>query len=252
MRFNRPLAMLPHDPKSDEAEELMGLNSFVSTPTGLERRSWGEFIVRHRHRCPYASIVLGGGYEEAGDRGRHFVKSGDVVLHGPFEAHLDRFTSKKGAKIFGFELPETFTPSSSIVCVRDPEFVMRIAAQNSAEALLAVLAGAKPESKRAADWPDLLAEALLGDPKQSLGGWADLHALAPATISRGFRQVYGISPNAFRAQARARLAWRRLVDGRDTLASVAVEAGFADQAHMTRAVLALTAQTPGAWRGKVK
>jgi AraC-like DNA-binding protein len=37
--------------------------------------------------------------------------------------------------------------------------------------------------------------------------------------------------------------------GEAALAAVAAEAGFADQAHMNRAVKALTERTPGVWRG---
>jgi len=226
--------------------------AFAPTPHGLECRARGEFMARHRHCRPYASIVLRGGFEEAGDRGRRFVAAGDALLHGPFEAHLDRFTSKAGAAIFGFELPEGFEPQAAFVSVRDPDFVVRVAARNAEDALPALLAMASTQRDRAADWPDLLSEALTRDPNLSLRRWADRHGLAPGTVSRGFRQVYGVSPNAFRAQARAKLAWRLAINGQSTLSAIAAEAGFADQSHMTRGVRAITALTPGAWRGKVK
>ena len=129
---------------------------------------------------------------------------------------------------------------------------MRLAAQGETGEVLALLAAAAALGKPMADWPDILAEALTHDPRLSLGRWADAHRLAPATVSRGFRQVYGISPNAFRAQARARLAWRLLQMEDAALAGIAAEAGFSDQSHMTRAVYAVTGRTPGAWRSQVK
>ena len=52
-------------------------------------------IARHRHREPYATVVLAGGYEEAGDAGRIAVREGEVLLHGPFSAHRDRISAKK-------------------------------------------------------------------------------------------------------------------------------------------------------------
>lgn len=226
--------------------------AFASTPHGLERRAHGEFMARHRHCRPYASVVVRGGFEEAGDRGRRFVAAGDALLHGPFEAHLDRFTSKAGAAIFGFELPEGFEPPAAFVSVRDPDFVVRVATRHAEDALPALLAMASARRDQATDWPDLLSEALTRDPNLSLRRWADHHGLAPATVSRGFRQVYGVSPNAFRAQARAKLAWSLVVNGQNSLSAIAAEAGFADQSHMTRGVRAITAVTPGAWRGKVK
>ena len=129
---------------------------------------------------------------------------------------------------------------------------MHVATRSPGDALALALSTQTSRHTAAPDWPELLARALTCDPKISLGGWADDHALAPATVSRGFRQVYGISPNAFRMQARARLAWRRVLQGNVALASIAAETGFADQAHMTRTVQAITERTPGAWRNRVK
>ncbi|MDC0716159.1 helix-turn-helix domain-containing protein [Nannocystis bainbridge] len=41
---------------------------------------------------------------------------------------------------------------------------------------------------------------------------------------------------------------RRVVEGDEPLATIAATAGFADQAHMTRDIRALTGRTPGEWR----
>ena len=46
----------------------------------------------------------------------------------------------------------------------------------------------------------------------------------------------------------ARRAWRDVVAGTAGLAEIACTTGFADQAHMTRAIARLTGTTPGAWR----
>jgi AraC-like DNA-binding protein len=71
-------------------------------------------------------------------------------------------------------------------------------------------------------------------------------------VSRGFRQVYGASPNAFRMQQRGRLAWSRIVTADPPLADLAFALGFADQAHMTRTVRAITGAPPALWRAGVK
>ena len=52
-------------------------------------------IARHHHREPYATLVLAGAYEEAGDAGRIAVQEGAVLLHGPFSAHRDRVSAKR-------------------------------------------------------------------------------------------------------------------------------------------------------------
>ncbi len=46
---------------------------------------------RHVHKHAYATLVLSGHYQEAGDSGRHLARPGDVVLHDALEAHRNRF-----------------------------------------------------------------------------------------------------------------------------------------------------------------
>src|SRR5450755_4483124 len=52
----------------------------------LER---GQRFLRHRHRYPYAAVVLAGAYREAGSGGRFRVSSGEVMFHDAFDAHLN-------------------------------------------------------------------------------------------------------------------------------------------------------------------
>ena len=66
-------------------------------------------------------------------------------------------------------------------------------------------------------------------------------------LSRGFGRVFGVTPQRFRLETRARAALADL-SGPATLAEVAALHGFADQAHMTRSVRDLTGATPGAWK----
>src|SRR5450432_402684 len=67
--------------------------------------SWKSGTPRHIHDKPYASIVLSGGYEEAGDHGRFRVSAGDVIFHERFEAHLDRF-SAAGVVVLNLKIPD--------------------------------------------------------------------------------------------------------------------------------------------------
>jgi AraC-like DNA-binding protein len=106
----------------------------------------------------------------------------------------------------------------------------------------------EPVPCSARDWPDELAIDIRRHPALCLTEWAQNRGMAPASISRGFRRVYEVSPTAFRAQLRARRAWRSLVNGDLPLAVVALDNGFADQAHMTRAVTIVTGRSPSQWR----
>jgi AraC-like DNA-binding protein len=195
--------------------------------------------------------VLKGGYEEAGDLGRWSVGPGQLLFHGSFQAHLDRFGAC-GAEILNIELPDAFDPDIAAATVDDPDEIVRLAECDSRAALGLLFARMKALPATAADWPDRLAAALRADPDLRLAEWGRRDGLSPTTLSRGFRLAYGTSPKRFRAEVRARQAWSRIVTGGDPLALLAAEAGFADQAHMTRAVAALTGRSPGGWRAAGK
>ena len=78
--------------------------------------------------------------------------------------------------------------------------------------------------------------------------WARSNDLAPATVSRGFSKVFDVTPAEFRLEARTRRALAMIAANATSLAMIAVTTGFADQAHMTRAIRGLTGSTPGHWR----
>jgi AraC-like DNA-binding protein len=219
------------------------MTDFASICGGRERRAGRTAIARHRHDRAYAAIVVAGGYEEAGSRGRFVVAAGDVLAHRAYDAHLDRICAK-GAEIVNLVLTHADL-SLAHGRVSDPDAIASAAERDPrhAEELLAEQLIPAPQSGK--DWPDRLACALLHDPELRLGSWAYDHGLAPETLSRGFRQRFGVTPAGFRAEARTRLALERLALG-ERLSAAAAGAGFADQAHMTRAVRTLTGLTPGA------
>jgi len=72
--------------------------------------------------------------------------------------------------------------------------------------------------------------------------------LSPSYLIRAFKQHYGMTPHAFVVNQRVQFAQSRLRDG-EPIADVALEAGFADQAHFQRAFKQHLAATPGQYRG---
>jgi|HubBroStandDraft_1064217.scaffolds.fasta_scaffold33285_2 AraC-like DNA-binding protein len=227
------------------------MSCFCPTFFGRQYRGAYTVLPRHRHEHSYLALVVSGGYEEAGDRGRHRVHEGDVVIHGGFEAHLNRY-DRTGAEVLNIPLPALTEPAMPFMRAADPDAAVRLAERDPREALDFLLSTMKPVPARATDWPDDLATALLSDPNLRLRDWAHWRGLALATVSRGFRKVFGVCPSAYRAQARGRLAWTQTVGGSDPLSSVALDCGFCDQAHMTRTVQAITGKPPGVWRRQVK
>jgi AraC-like DNA-binding protein len=98
------------------------------------------------------------------------------------------------------------------------------------------------------DWPDRLAAALRKDMDLPLRRWAAEHGLRPNRLATGFSSLFGVTPKRFRAELRAAKAVRLIRSSPTPLAQLAAGLGFTDQAHMTRAVLAVAGRTPGRLR----
>ncbi|NYF33557.1 AraC family transcriptional regulator [Sphingopyxis sp. JAI108] len=205
-------------------------------------------IARHRHREPYATVVLAGGYEEAGDAGRIAVREGEVLLHGPFSAHRDRISAKRTA-VLDLPLPFDDRDWPAHAQIADPDRIVRLAERDPVEAVAALLDGLAPVAAvEEDDLPDQLSVALRASASPRIGEWAAAHGRSREHVSRRFETLYGVSPAAYRADCQTKRAWRMIVGGDDSLAGIAVEAGYADQAHMTRAVTRLTGMSPRRWR----
>jgi hypothetical protein len=70
----------------------------------------------------------------AGDHGRFRVKSGDVIFHGRFEAHLDRF-SQTGAAVLNLTLPVRYSCTPGVARVADPDGIVRVAERSCLDAV---------------------------------------------------------------------------------------------------------------------
>jgi AraC-like DNA-binding protein len=221
-------------------------HGFAKISIGREILPANQRLRRHRHDRAYAAIVLSGGYEECGSRGRFGVEAGDVLLHYAFDAHLNAIR-RRGAQILN--LVDTGSMGNSAIGhVGDPDAIARAAERDFAEAGALLSEQLCGIDRAPEDWPDILARDLTDDPGLRLDCWAKQYGLAPETISRGFGRVFGIPPASFRAEARARRAFALITESSASLAAIAAVGGFADQAHMCRSVRALTGSSPSAWR----
>jgi AraC-like DNA-binding protein len=213
---------------------------------GRMRHDPCDDLSRHRHDQAFAAIVLTGGYVEAGDTGRHRVRAGDVVLHRAYESHLDRFEGT-GAEVLVLPLPDGWRGPARAT-IDDPDMLARLAERDIHEAGAALAEAFRPAVRDAIDWPDLLAQALQDDPDLRLGAWAERNGLCLGSISRGFRKVYGVTPVAFRLTQRTLMALDAILHSGAPLSLVAHACGFADQAHMSRAIAMLTGLPPALTR----
>ena len=172
------------------------------------RESWSanRTLPRHRHVDPYAALVVAGGYKECGSRGRFRVGPGDVLMHDAFDTHLDRFQSE-GAQVLNLVI-DGQPPGFSFGRVNDPDSIVRAAERDIGEAELQLRFQLCERGPAANEWTDHLAFDLVNHPDRRLEDWAAEHGLASATLSCGFKKVFGVTPAAS-APRRGRAApWR--------------------------------------------
>lgn len=128
-------------------------------------------------------------------------------------------------------LTKDATFSSGPASADDFGTIARIAESGSRDAIEMLLFSTRQKQQSGSGWPDMLANAIVRIPNLKLSEWANQQGIAPWSLSRGFRQVFGISPEAFRARSRARNAWNRIQSTNESLADIATRFGFADQSH---------------------
>jgi AraC family transcriptional regulator len=104
-------------------------------------------------------------------------------------------------------------------------------------------------ARRGSPWLATVAE-LLHDRTPDVPTLTELAAEAgvhPGHLARAFRQAFGTTVCEYSRALRLEWAAARL-EGDGSLAEIAIEAGFADQSHFTRAFRRFTGVTPGRYR----
>jgi AraC-like DNA-binding protein len=95
---------------------------------------------------------------------------------------------------------------------------------------------------------DAAREILNVEPAATLASLARELGISPRHLSRLFPQHVGMTLSKYRNSLRTRTALEAIAAGAPSLARLAAELGFADQAHLTRTVHRLTGRPPSAHR----
>jgi len=77
---------------------------------------------------------------------------------------------------------------------------------------------------------------------------ARLTNLSVSYFSRAFKCTFGCSPHVFLMRRRMERAQGLMLKTNAPLAHIALECGFADQAHLSRRFLEFTGESPASWR----
>jgi len=91
-------------------------------------------------------------------------------------------------------------------------------------------------------------ELLTREPALALPELAAQVGTSPWRLSRLFHRLTGVTLHRYRTRLRVGVALDRLAEGADSLAALAGELGFADQAHLTRVMKDNTGLPPGRLR----
>lgn len=232
----------------------------------------GVRMPSHRHPHPYFCLVLRGRLlENVGGLDASFGP-GTVHFHPVHEAHASE-TGPEGAHClsitFEGRLEQVLTRSRCAVpyralgggvlravhaCARElprgddaSDLALEAASLSLVSNLLRL-----PNSTggRAPEWLAALVQTLetAGPPAPRLSELAASAGVGEVQLVREFRRHLGCTPGAYLRRRRLESVRLGLETTRRPIAELAFEAGYSDQAHMTRAFRAAFSQTPAAYR----
>lgn len=235
----------------------------------------GSSLPVHSHADPTLCYVIEGRFTEY-SRGRALDCESDMLkLTAAGETHSDRFANAPARGVRIDIARERFADSESILKLLDGEFVLprsrlrpiilRLLAELEAPndttplviegLLLELLARLARErvTGRERDFPAWLRRAeelirakfttslTLSDVAQSVG-------VSAATLARAYRARFGMSVGAQVRQLRIEWAAEEMMRGTEPMSTIALRAGFYDQAHFTNVFHSVMGTSPARYR----
>jgi AraC family transcriptional regulator len=262
---------MPHDPHPPGASAWTAPRHLGDVVVSAGQVPGGTRFRRHAHEVPHLCCVLDGGFVESEPYGPRDVGPGTVRLSPPGRHDID--FPPAGARCLIVELRDAagLDAGPRSLFLEDPwlgslaaatgHAVLRSGpgAQARVDHLVAELVAQVSRRRRARAAripPRWLAEARerLRAAEGRFPAVAELAAalgVDRAHLARAFRDHYGVTMGAFARGVRVERALRLLGDAARPLSDIALEAGFADQSHMTRVVAAATGATPARLRASL-
>ena len=235
-------------------------------------------IGAHYHEEATISVLLAGSFEERyARRSAESCERFAVLYRAPGEVHADRYGRDGCDNVnivvtaAGWESFEAARPHPEpIVCLRQAELaalahrIMReldvkdaatvLSLQGLGLELLASLCRGGEAFGTSLVQPrwlrrvrDMLHDRFR-DQELELRALAREAQVHPASLTRAFRHAYGVTPSEYLRTLRLQWSMQELRAGERALAEIALEAGFADQSHFSRAFRRQFGTTPGAVR----
>jgi AraC family transcriptional regulator len=232
-------------------------------------------IPRHAHDLASFYLVLEGSLTEFYDRNQRDLGTRSMVFTPPGEIHSNAFHNA-GGRCFLVELSPRWTDRlaasgiklESSLDTNDGEltrlatklykefrYVDKASALSIEGLALEILAAFARQTENApATYPPAWLRAvkdLLHDRFSEtirLNEIAEQVGVHPVHLARAFRQRYGCSLGEYQRRLRVEHASRELIATKRSLADIALDAGFADQAHFSRVFKERAGLTPAKFR----
>jgi AraC family transcriptional regulator len=219
---------------------------------------------------PALTCVLQGGMEQSLRSGPIDCGARTVLYKPPGERHARR-SGPGGAHCISIELPERPLPSlpsvRRVVSVRTDALVSLLVAELETQdasaplaieglvlELLAVISRTTtmPAAALRPAWLDGALEEMRSRFREALSvhDVATAVGVTPSHLARALYRHENQTPSAYLRHLRVEWAKVQLLRTDSPLATIAVEAGFADQSHFTRAFARREGTTPGRFRSK--
>ena len=230
----------------------------------------GLFIAPHAHEGATLTAVLGGSLDENWGRSSQSCDRQTIVVRPAGAPHSDRMRAA-GAINLEIDLHDC-AAADAVIASRfatfrrtSDEHALLIARRISGElrsddslralaiegaALELVACVARLEMRKGASWL-MRAYAMMRDRFDEPLTIADIAAAAgvhPVHLARAFRRRFGVSPSAMLRQIRLNRAAEELRHSEKPLSQIAIECGYYDHAHFTRAFRAFAGTTPSIFR----
>ena len=221
----------------------------------------------HRHDLPYFGSVVEGAFIENSSRGRIRYGRGSLHFHPAGDPHSG-VVGGEGARCFSI-LPGDRL-SRRLHGAGDPLLSPRLAAlaarchrgfraddvasdldcESAALELVAAVLRWRVPTETAPSWLPAVRERLhaRADAPVTLAELARVAGVHRVHVARVFHRELGVTPAEYVRRLRFDRACRALAESDDPLTEVGLEAGYANQSHLTRDFRARLDTTPAAYR----
>ena len=232
-------------------------------------------LEEHEHKRPIFTFVLRGEFDERAAGATRLCRRGNVIFRAPQETHSN-VVGERGTASLNVELScETWDALAergrlegrvlsgdlewhALAVWREFHRDDHASALAMEEAIAALCSAAIAEADRSISLAARRLEAAveyIGDGLRPLPGLVEVARVVgvhPMHLAKLFRRRFGYSMGEYVRRRRVAWACGELMDRSQTIAAIALQAGFADHAHFTRTFRRLTRCTPKEFRAGMR